>query len=308
MMSSPFIKAKSSTKVVMLDVVISLIPAMTVAVYAFSIRAVVVLASSVLSCVITDIVLGYFFLEKRSAQPNGAAIITGLLLAFTLSPLTPWHAVVFGGFTAILFGKILWGGLGKNTFNPALVGREFMTAFFPVIINNGPMWDTTLFVENSSISIPGGWYNNQLKESMAVFLYSPSGALGEYSPAAIILGGVYLLFRNRISWHIPVAVLVTFLCASRILPAEGIRNFSSGGLLLGAVFMATDMPTSPTHKNGKLYFGAMLGIVISLMLFSSVNNVYLSYGILIMNGFCGSINSLFIPIAWGHQPVTGFTR
>lgn len=305
---SPFITAKTNTQVVMLDVILALTPLAAVAIYAFGTRAISILVFSLMACVITDLLFAYLFLNKRKWLPDGAAVITALLLAFTLSPLTPWYVVVFGGISAILFGKILWGGLGKNRFNPALVGREFMTAFFPAIMSDGVLWNTKLFVENTNASIRTLTDNPQLRELLTTFIYNPSGALGEYSLLALTLGGIYLLLRNRINWHIPVAFLFSLMLMQNILPDKGSANFSLGGVLLGAIFMATDMPTSPTHSNAKIYFGLMLGVVVSVMLSSGINNVYLSYSILLMNAFSAQINSLFIPTVWGHQPNKGFVK
>lgn len=305
---SPFITSKTNTQAVMLDVIIALVPLAAVAIYAFGTRAITVLGYSLLSCVITDLLFGYLFLNKRKWLPDGAAVITALLLAFTLSPLTPWYLVVFGGISAILFGKILWGGLGKNRFNPALVGREFMTAFFPAIMSDGVLWNTKLFVESTNAGIRTLTDNPQLRELLTTFIYNPLGALGEYSLLALALGGIYLLLRSRISWHIPVVFIFSLMLMQNILPIEGSANFSLGGLLLGAIFMATDMPTSPTQAKAKIYFGAMLGVVVAVMLSSGINNVYLSYGILLMNAFSAQINSLFMPTAWGHKPDRGFIK
>lgn len=277
---SPFITAKTNIQAVMLDVIIALVPLAAVAIYAFGTRATTVLGYSLLSCVITDLLFGYLFLNRRKWLPDGAAVITALLLAFTLSPLTPWYLVVFGGISAILFGKILWGGLGKNIFNPALVGREFMTAFFPAIMSDGVLWNTKLFVESTNAGIRTLTDNPQLRELLSTLIYNPSGALGEYSLLALALGGIYLLLRSRISWHIPVVFLFSLMLIQNILP----------------------------QAKAKIYFGAMLGVVVAVMLSSGINNVYLSYGILLMNAFSAQINSLFMPTAWGHKPDRGFIK
>ncbi|WP_200974822.1 RnfABCDGE type electron transport complex subunit D [Echinicola sp. 20G] len=297
MNSSPFISASSSTRSVMIDVIIALLPLLVIALWAFGERAFVVVISCILSCLLVNVLSGYVILNKSKVSMDGSAIITGILLAFTLSPLTPWYVCVFGGSMAILFGKILWGGLGKNRFNPALVGREFMTAFFPFIMNGGSLWDTGLYVNN----IDPGEYKIFLSGHFSTIIYNPTGALGEYSLVAISLGGIYLLIRNRISWHIPFTFLVTLSLVQSLLPIGNTIQFSTGGVLLGAVFMATDMPTSPTHRNAKLYFGMMLGLVISLLLYSGVHHVYLSYGILIMNAFMKQIGEVMKPNAWGHS-------
>lgn len=297
MNTSPFISASSSTRSVMIDVIIALLPLLVIALWAFGERAFVVVICCILSSLIVNTWCDYSLLNKNKVSIDGSSIITGLLLSFTLSPLTPWYICVFGGAMAILFGKILWGGLGKNRYNPALIGREFMTSFFPLVMNSGSLWNTGVYVSNIKPS------DNKifLSGHFNTIIYNPSGALGEYSLVAISLGGIYLLIRNRISWHIPFTFLVTLSLVQSLLPIGNTIQFSTGGVLLGAVFMATDMPTSPTHRNAKLYFGVMLGLVISLLLYSGIHHVYLSYGILIMNAFTRQISEVMKPNAWGHS-------
>lgn len=236
-----------------------------------------------------------FSSKKKRAFLDGSAIITGILLAFTLSPLTPLPIVAFGSASAILFGKILWGGLGKNRFNPALVGREFMSAFFPVM-SSGAIWAT-----NASV-VTGGWKSDEnLPQYFLDLIYKPSGALGEYSILLIALGGLFLLVRNRISWHIPFWMLTVFSLCFWIFPDAADLKFSNGGLLLGSLFMATDMPSSPDHKSGKLYYGAMIGLISFLLILGGVRFEYLSFSILILNGLTPAINRAFQPTVWGKN-------
>lgn len=249
MHSNPYIKPKRShTSILMLDVIIALLPLIIVAYLAYGYKALVLLAISCCAALVTDLIFGTLFLKNIKTVLDGTAIITALLLAFTISPATPWYIVAFGASAAVLFGKIVWGGLGKNKFNPALVGREFMVAFFPAIMGSATIWITKPLINISHHNFFPGLKNEYLAEYLSGILYSPHGAMGEYSLVAIALGGLYLLFRNRISWHIPVSLLLVFLSCFWILDTGEHLNFSMGGVLLGAIFMATDMPSSPTNS------------------------------------------------------------
>lgn len=293
-MMHPFLSARqNSVKWVMYDVVLALLPIAVTAAIAYGWPAVWIMLTAIGSAVVADGLFSGILLKKPRAFTDGSAIITGLLLSFTLSPLTPLPVVAFGSAAAILFGKILWGGLGKNRFNPALTGREFMSAFFPVM-TSAAIWSTGSLVKQAS------WRSDDtILEHLLSLLYKPSGALGEYSVVLISLGGLYLLLRNRISWHIPFGMLSVFTLCLWLLPEEANLRFSTGGLLLGGLFMATDMPSSPDHKPGKIYYGAMIGMVCFLLLLGGVRFEYQSFAILILNGMSPKINQVFQPTVWG---------
>lgn len=299
-MTAPFIKSNDSVRLIMLDVIIALLPLALIAWWAFGARSLTVMAATVAACSISDIVFSVIFLNSKRAVPDGSAIITGLLLAFTISPLTPWYVAAFGGASAILFGKILWGGTGKNLLNPALAGREFMVAFFPAIMEGSSIWNTSAYAVNHSVDFVF-LHHQPLADSLNKLIFEPSGALGEYSLAALIAGGIYLIWRRRISWHIPVMFILTFFCIAVLINPNPAVKFSTGGLLLGGIYMATDMPTSPAHTNGKLYYGFMLGCVVALLLYCGISFAYMSFGILILNGFNPAISKALRPAPWGYN-------
>lgn len=296
---NPHIKSRfNTTQLVMLDVIIALLPLVFVSILAYGKTAISLISVAVVSALLTDFIFSSILLKKRTTILDGSAIVTALLLSFTLSPGTPWFIVAFGSFAAILFGKIVWGGLGKNRFNPALVGREFIAVFFASTMTSPNIWKNNDLVNVSVSSVWNNLNETVLSEHFSKIIYKTSGALGEYSVLCIAIGGLYLLLRNRISWHIPFSLLTGFVLLLWITDATDLR-FSIAGILLGTVFMATDMPSSPITKYGKLYYGFMIGICIYLFIIGGCSTEYMSYAILLMNGFSNQISQTFQPRVWG---------
>ena len=297
---NPFIYAKTRTPNVMFDVVFALLPLILFAYLARGNAALILIAVGLGTAIVSEFLLSWFYLKKRSSIFDGSAIISALLLTFTLSPKTPWYIVAFGAFAAVFFGKITWGGLGKNKFNPALLGREFMVAFFPAIMSSATIW---------SIKIPPVVKDIQFFEAisdsgtalyMDTLLYKTTGALGEHSILFLILGGLFLVIRNRISWHIPLGFLLTFFLLTEFWLDKSI-HYSIASVLLGLLFMATDMPSSPSTNAGKFYYGAAIASIAVYALSFGVRHEYMSYSILILNGFVAQINKVFKPIVWGEK-------
>lgn len=283
---------------VMSDVILALLPLAFIAFWAYGMRSVVIIASTVLAAAVAELLFSFVILKKKDTFRDGSALVTGLLLAFTLSPLTPWYVAVFGGATAVLFGKIMWGGMGRNMFNPALAGREFMSAFFASVMTGPEIWRVRGHVSHGSYDLFDGIALPSLSDYLDKLVYNPAGALGEYSALALIAGGLFLIVRRRISWHIPVAILLTFFALVWLFPGGEEVRYSVGGLLLGIIFMATDLPTSPSHPSAKLYYGIMIGLVVFVLILGGINFAYMSYGILILNGFTKKINEIFRPASW----------
>lgn len=299
-MTAPHIQPKgNSAKVVMLDVIIALLPLIGVAWIAYGNVALQLIGITVSTALVTELLFSAFLLRKYTSILDGSAVITALLLACTLSPATPWYVAAFGAFSAVLFGKILWGGLGKNRFNPALVGREFMSVFFATAMTSSTIWDTKSLVNIPATDLFPGIEYSYLSSYLNGLLYKTTGALGEYSIACILLGGMYLIVRKRISWHIPLSLLTVFSLLFWFVPDGDDLKFSLAGVLLGTIFMATDMPSSPVNSNGKLYYGAMIGAVAFILIAGGVRYEYMSYSILLLNGFSDRISSVFKPVAWG---------
>lgn len=290
---NPFVRANDTASKVMTDVILALIPCIIISSLAYGFYPITVILVSIASALVTEYLFSAIFFKNSDSVGDGSAIITGILLAFTVGPFTPLYIVAFGGATAVLFGKLLWGGLGKNRFNPALVGREFMTIFFPVIMGSGFIWHNKEVIKVQEINVFGNEFLNDL-------FYKVSGSIGEYSSFFLILGGIYLLYRRRISWHIPFGMLAGFTLFLFLFSGSNIQ-FSLGGLFLGAIYMATDMPTSTSTPVGKLYYGILIGVVCIVCLVGGVKNGYFSYAILIMNGFVEPLNWSLRPRVWGRE-------
>lgn len=298
---NPHIKPRfNSTQLVMLDVVIALMPLLFAGWLAYGQVLLSQVAVAVLTALITDFVCSSVLLKKYNTVSDCSAMVTAILLVCTLAPLTPWYVVSFGSFSAILFGKILWGGLGKNRFNPALVGREFMSVFFVAAMTSPTLWKSGYLIQQEAIDLFPKLNSPSISTYLSEMIYKTNGAMGEYSILAILIGGLYLLFRNRISWHIPFSLLTTWSVLNWINGVADLQ-YSIAGILLGTVFMATDMPSSPTTKNGKLFYGAMIGLCLFIFIRGGVRFEYMSFSILLMNGFSDRISIVFKPRPWGNQ-------
>lgn len=296
---TPYIRTEVDVRNIMKDVIIALFPAIIAAWLVYGIRALLVVVVSVLSAIWTEKIFSRVFLNNSDSTQNLSAIITGILLALTLAPFISLPVVAFGASMAIIFGKLMYGGIGKNIFNPAVVGREFMTVFFPLAMSSGAIWFNKEALKMSNISFFENFSKTPFANYLDSLILSPSGSLGSYSAFALILGGLYLLLKNRISWHIPVSFFVTAFLATMFLK-DGI-SVSIGGILLIGIFMATDMPTSPMSPSGKVYYGIMLGVVIILLSMLGIKNETLSYVLLILNPFAKIINKVFRPVVFGYD-------
>ncbi len=284
----------------MLDVVIALLPLVIAGYFAYGMIVLQQIAIAIIAALATEIIFSAILFKKYKSVFDGSAIVTALLLVFTISPVTPWYVVVFGSASAILFGKLLWGGLGKNKFNPALVGREFMSVFFASIMTSPTIWKTNDLVNVSAKEFFQAKDFTHLSEHFNSLVFKTSGAMGEYSIFCIFIGGLYLLLRHRITWHIPLSLLGSFTLMMWFLGNSGL-SFSLAGILLGTLFMATDMPSSPTTSNGKLYYGMMIGICIYIFVKGGIRYEYMSYGILLLNAFADEVSTVFKPTAWGSK-------
>ncbi len=293
-LTNPYVRTADTTAKVMTDVIIALLPCVVMAGLAFGTAALGLIAVSVGSALATEFVFTLLFGDHRPNLGDGSAVVTGLLLAFTIGAFTPLHVVAAGAAGAVIFGKLLWGGLGRNRFNPALVGRELMTVFFPVAMASGSNWYNYAAVNYASLSPTGwAWFDH--------LFFSPGGAVGEYSVVMLIIGGLYLLVRRRITWHVPVALFTVFTLGALLVGGvQGdVAGFSLGGVILGAVFMATDMPTSATTPGAKLFYGALIGLSAAMLIALGDKFTYMSFSILIVNGFAPLIDRALRPRVWG---------
>jgi electron transport complex protein RnfD len=315
---SPHIHKDLSVKKIMYSVVIALLPAIAASVYFFGYGAVQLILVSVISCVLFEYLIQRFLIKAKTTITDGSAVITGILLAFNVPSSLPIWEMIIGAFVAIGIAKMSFGGLGKNPFNPALVGRVFLLISFPVDMTR---WPTTRISNIDALTgaTPLGIVKEGLEKGNVVsglmqkipdyldlFLGNCGGCLGEVSAIALIIGAIYLLIKKIISWHTPVAYIGTVLVFTGILwlinPEQFIDplfHLLAGGLILGALFMATDMVTSPMTGKGMLIFGLGCGVITVLIRIFGDYPEGVSFSILIMNAFVPLIDRAFKPKKFG---------
>lgn len=273
---APHIRTSETVESVMYDVVIALIPAFAVALWAFGIRALILTAVSILTCIVTEYVCQKAM--KRDIEAfDGSAILTGILFSFVVPVIMPLQYVVVGNVVAIALGKMVYGGLGHNIFNPALVGRAFVQASWPVAITtfayDGKSGATVLFAMKTAIKngtpFSDGIFSDALIANgnpyLQAFLGQMGGCIGETSALAILIGGAYLIYKKHIDWRLPASMIGTVFVLTWAMGANPLMEILSGGLFLGAFFMATDMVTSPTTSKGRVIFGFGIGLLVSLI-------------------------------------------
>ena len=325
--ASPHIEGAVSTATIMWNVVLALVPLVVAAAYFFGISALLVIAASCAGALGTERLFGRGSWTDPGTLRDGSAMITGLLLGLTLPAGMPMWMAFLGGVFGIGFGKLIFGGLGANVFNPALLGRAFLQAAFPVAITTWPavgdaasgFW--TLRGDNLALPLmtartdavtaatPLGLmkFEAQGTELWRLFVGNVGGSLGETSAILILLGGAYLAWRQFLNWRIPVSIIAAVAVFSAIMHAIDVRYpgplfmVLSGGVLLGAVFMATDMVTAPVTNGGKWVFGAGIGILVVVIRLWGGLPEGVMYGILLMNSIVPFINRATQPRVFGTR-------
>lgn len=316
---SPHVHGTESTQRVMIDVLIALAPALIVSTLVFGWMVLFYTAVSVASCVLFEYLIQRYLIKGTLTVNNYSAVVTGVLLAFNMPMLgSNWWIIIIGALVAIGVGKMTFGGLGKNPFNPALVGRVFLLLSFPVAMTVFPNVDHSLVSDSVTSATPLSAMQaamatgKPLSEAMAMFTWQDmllglkNGSFGEVSALALLLGGIYLLYRKVITWHIPVAVLGSMAIFAAILWGINPDGYMSpvfhvltGGAILGAVFMATDYSTSPMTPKGMMLFGAGIGIITILIRNWGAYPEGMSFAILIMNAFVPLIDKYITPKRFG---------
>ena len=316
---SPHVHGGDSVKKNMYGVCIALLPALLCSFYFFGIGAIAVTAVSVASCVFFEWAINKYMLKNpRPTITDGSAILTGFLLAFNLPSNFPLWMVVVGALFAIGVVKMTFGGLGCNLFNPALAGRAFLLISFPVQMTTWPTpGQGFLTLDATTGATPlatmkliakGEASMSDLSNSLTDMLIgNTGGCLGEVCAIAILLGLVYLLVKKIITWHIPVSILVTVAVFSGLMHLANPTTYVapqyellSGGLLLGAVFMATDYVTSPMTHKGQLIYGVAIGLLTMVIRTWGAYPEGMSFAILIMNAFTPLINNYCKPKRFGE--------
>lgn len=280
---APHIRTEKTTKNLMGDVVIALMPALIAAIVFFGIRALLVVLTTVVSCVLFEYIWNKIF-KTEVTITDFSAVVTGLLLAFNLPASAPLWMCVVGGFFAIIVVKMCFGGLGNNFMNPALASRAFLLLSWPV---NMTKWVPSRFMTDAfSGATPLGVLKETGEMSASyfdLFIGNVSGCLGEVSAVAILIGFIYLIVRKVITWHIPVIYIATLFLFVTLTGNDGLYHILSGGVMLGAVFMATDYVTSPMSKAGCVIYAIGLGLITGLIRIFGALPEGATYAILLMN-------------------------
>ena len=302
---SPHIRTSETVDKVMLDVIIALVPALLMAVYVFKTRALIVTAVSVIFCMLTEMVFNKIR-KVECTLHDGSAVVTGILFAFVIPVGMGLQYVAIGAVVSIALGKMLFGGLGQNVFNPALVGRAFVQASWPVAITSftldGMAGATMLDAMKRGIpEILIGEGNPYVQ----ALIGKMGGCLGETSALALLIGGAYLIYKKQIDWKMPVIIIATVAVLTGIAGRDPLMHVLSGGLMLGAFFMATDMVTSPVTPKGKLIYAFGIGALIALIRMKGGYPEGTAFSILIMNGVTPLINRYTMPKKFGEVKADG---
>jgi len=324
---SPHVHSSETTQKLMYGVIIALLPAFITSVIFFGTGAIIVTSTAIVSCVLFEYLIQRFILGKPLSVTDGSAVVTGLLLALNLPSNIPVLMIILGSLVAIGVAKMTFGGLGSNPFNPALVGRVFMLISFPVQMTSWPVPNgfSTGYTDAVTGATPLAIIKEGLKngESLSqlmdkipgtidMIIGKMGGSIGEVSALALVIGLTYLLYKRIITWHIPVSVIGSLLIFTSILwlvdptrYANPMFHLLSGGVLLGAIFMATDYVTSPMSPAGMIIYGIGIGILTVLIRVWGAYPEGVSFAILIMNAFVPLMNAYIKPKRFGEEVKNG---
>lgn len=305
---SPHVHSSDSVSRRMWNVVIALLPAVAAGIWVFGSSSVICLAVSVLACLLSEWVIGSVIMKRPFSLLNGSAMITGILLAMNVPASLPWWMVAIGAVVAIGIGKMSFGGLGTNIWNPALVGRVFLLLSFPAAMTTwtvGVGSGMTGADADSGATILG-----QLKMTahhvdpasvdwLGVSLGQMNGSWGEVCSIAILIGFAYLLLTRTVTWHIPVSMLASAALLAWCAGADPLVELLSGGMLLGAVFMATDYATSPMTHRGQLIYGVLIGVITMVIRLWGAYPEGVSFAILLGNSCTPLLNKYCRPRRFG---------
>lgn len=312
--ASPHIHSPQSTQSLMRDVLIALVPAFSLSLLIYGLDVLRVTAIAVVSCVLVEYLIQRFLIKGDCTVKNLSAVLTGVLLAFNLPSDIPWWIIVIGAVVAIGVAKMTFGGLGRNPFNPALVGRVFLLIAYPVQMTSFPKPISPEYVDAFAGATPLAAVKAQAVEVGDVNLLAMlqgvmPGSFGEIGALALLCGGLYMLWRRVITWHIPVAVLgsmAVFAFIVALTQGGGALMYElpafhllAGGAMLGAIFMATDYVTSPMTAKGMLIYGVGIGVITMIIRQWGAYPEGMSFAILLMNSVTPLINKYVKPKRFG---------
>lgn len=324
---SPHAHGSETTQKLMFGVILALMPALFTSIFYFGTGAIIVTAASVISCVSFEYLIQRFILKKPVSITDGSALVTGLLLAFNLPSNIPVYMIVIGSLIAIGVAKMTFGGLGNNPFNPALAGRVFMLISFPVQMTSWPVPSgfSTGYTDAVTGATPLAIIKEGLKNgeslsqlmdkvpsTMHMLLGKMGGSMGEVAAFALLIGFGWMLYKKIITWHIPVSILATVAIFTAILwlvnpgkNADPVFHLLTGGVMLGAIFMATDYVTSPMSKKAMLLYGFGIGVLTVIIRVFGAYPEGVSFAILIMNAFVPLMNTYIKPKQFGEEVKNG---
>ena len=298
--AAPHVHAKDSTATLMLDVIAALMPCVVAGIWLFGYRAAIVVAVSVAACVLTELVCQK--IAKKPIRINDlSAVVTGIILALNLPSTAPWWMILIGAIIAIGLVKQLFGGIGDNFLNPALTARAVLLASWPARMtatNTASAYPLPFdTVTSATVLTPETTLNTTMVDMLVGRI---PGTIGEVCKVAILLGLVYLLIRRTITWHIPVVMVGTFMLSAWAFGLDPIHAVLSGGILFGAVFMATDYVTSPMTKWGQVIYAAGAGLIVALIRAFGSYPEGVTYAILFMNVVTPLIDRAVKPRIYGE--------
>ena len=293
--SSPHLRTQEDLNKIMRDVCISLIPPTIAGIIFFGWWGLALVIIGMLSAMVTEAVLLRKSLTPRALIGDWSAAVTGILVALIMPPVSPWWIVAIGSFIAISIGKLFFGGLGKNIFNPALVARAMLFVSWPVFLTawSKPVGTHDVLTGATPLEGAEATYGE-------LFLGNVSGSLGETSVVAILIGGIFLIARNHVDWRVPVSYLLSMMVIALIGGEDPIFHLLSGGAVFAAFFMATCMVTSPFTKTGKVIFGIGCGVLTGLFRIYGAAPEGVTYAILIMNAVVPFIDVYTRPRIYGE--------
>ena len=306
---SPHAKGKESVSSLMFGVLMALIPAFLCSLYFFGIGALITTLVSVGFCVLFEWLIAKYILNTKPQICDGSAILTGVLLAFNLpSNINPF-IVMIGALVAIGVAKMTFGGLGQNLFNPALVGRVFLLISFPQQMTTWPLPNENRLKYLDAVTGATPMSHDMLgkTDTLDMLFGATGGSLGEVAALALIIGGIYMIWRKIITWHIPVSVIGTVAVFTLLVwlidptvCVNPLYHLLGGGLMLGAIFMATDYVTSPMSSTGKIIYGIGIGLLTVIIRLWGSYPEGMSFAILLMNAVTPLINKKFKPTRFGE--------
>jgi electron transport complex protein RnfD len=324
---SPHIFGKDTTRKLMLGVVFALTPALIASIYYFGMGAIIVTLTAVISCLAFEYLIQKYIIKGPTTITDGSAIVTGLLLAFNVPSNLPVFIIIIGSLVSIGIAKMTFGGLGNNPFNPALVGRVFLLISFPVQMTSWPVPSgfRTGYADAITGATPLGIIKEGLKNGesvsrlmdqvpshMQMFYGHMGGSMGEVAAVALLLGLAWLLIKKIITWHIPVSIVGSIAVFTTILwlidperNADPLFHILTGGVLLGAIFMATDYVTSPLTHKAMIIYGIGIGVITVIIRVYGAYPEGVSFAILIMNAFVPLMNTYMKPKRFGEEVVNG---